>query len=118
MFFYLKKRRDLNEKKDIEVIKLQEKLSALINENGSKQEIEELTLKIENIIMNQEKNIDIENIIKEIAPISIYALQQYKMPLEYKDEDLFKLRKKPHSQNTFEVAKKMCEKLAKKVIIR
>jgi hypothetical protein len=61
---------------------------------------------------------DIELMIKEVTPITNYALQQYKMPLEYKDEDLFKLRKAPHSAETFKKAKEICRNYAQNVLVR
>ena len=56
--------------------------------------------------------------IKQAAPVANYALQQYKMPEIYKEQDLFRLKKTPHTSDIFEKAKLICEKYAEKVIIR
>lgn len=61
---------------------------------------------------------DIERMIKEVAPIKSFAIQHYKMPEEYREQDLFKLTKKPHSTETFNQAQKICKKYAPNTIIR
>jgi pyruvate formate lyase activating enzyme len=61
---------------------------------------------------------DIEHMIKEVAPIKSYAIQHYRMPEEYREQDLFKLNKKPHSAETFKQAQKICKKYVINTIIR
>lgn len=61
---------------------------------------------------------DIERMIKEVAPIKNFAIQHYRMPEEYREQDIFKLTKPPHSQDTFNKAQKICKKYAPNTIIR
>lgn len=61
---------------------------------------------------------EIEQMIKEVAPIKNFAIQHYRIPEEYREQDLFKLSKKPHSEEVFNQAEKICKKYVKNTILR
>ena len=61
---------------------------------------------------------DIKKMLEELAPITNFALQSYRMPENYKKEDLFKLKKRPHSSEMFEKVAEMIKGYANKITIR
>ncbi|MCK5128974.1 MAG: anaerobic ribonucleoside-triphosphate reductase activating protein [Clostridiales bacterium] len=61
---------------------------------------------------------DIVMMLKEVAPVTNFALQRYKMPEEYKQTDLFKLKKSPHSKEEFQEIHELIHEYAQIITIR
>ncbi len=61
---------------------------------------------------------DIEAMIKAVSPVKRYALQAYRRPATYKEEDQFRVHAQPHAPSVFTEAAVLCKPYADTVFIR